>query len=125
MQPVGLCDCTHHAYCMTPEKRKPTISLRLPTELLHQVDELVRRTGMRSRTEFVERALVEYVEELKEAKVLWVKRYTLEEARGAILGYLEDHPGTNVSDLAEALAMDIELAFQVVHALAEEGEVVA
>ncbi|MEE9174014.1 MAG: ribbon-helix-helix protein, CopG family [Thermoplasmata archaeon] len=110
---------------MALEKRKPTISLRLPTELLHQVDELVRRTGMRSRTEFVERALVEYVEELKEATVLRARRYTWEEARVAILGYLEDHPGTHVSDLAEALAMEIELAFRVVNALTEEGEVVA
>ncbi len=58
MQPVGLCDCTHHTCCMTLEKRKPTISLRLPTELLHQVDELVRRTGSSTRwmNSFVGRA---------------------------------------------------------------------
>ena len=110
---------------MVQEKRKPTISLRLPTALLERIDELVRRTGMRSRTELVERALVEYVDQLEEAKVIRVRRYNQEEARESILEYLEDHPGTYVSDLAEALAMDIELAFRVVHVLAEEGEVVA
>lgn len=125
MQAMDLCDYTHHTYCMAQEKRKPTISLRLPSDLLRQVDELVGRTGMRSRTEFVERALVEYVEALKEAKVLRVRPYTRDEARAAILGYLEEHPGTYVSDLAEALTMDIELAFRVVNALAAESEVVA
>ncbi|MFQ5552808.1 MAG: ribbon-helix-helix domain-containing protein [Thermoplasmata archaeon] len=110
---------------MVQGKRKPTISLRLPPELLRQVDEFVHRTGMRSRTEFVERALEEYVEELREAKVIRIKPYTGEEAREAILVYLGDHPGTYVSDLADSLAMDIELAFRVVHSLAEEGEVVA
>ncbi|MFQ5986558.1 MAG: ribbon-helix-helix domain-containing protein [Thermoplasmata archaeon] len=109
---------------MVQGTRKPTISLRLPPELLGQVDELVRRRGMRSRTEFVERALAEYVEQLREAKVIRIKPYTGEEAREAILGYLGDHPGTYVSDLADALAMDIELAFRVVHSLAEEGELV-
>lgn len=110
---------------MQPEKeRKPTISLRLPSELLNEVDELVRRTGMRSRTELMERAVTAYVEELKEAKVVKVRLYTDAEARRAILGYLDDRPATYVSDIAEALAMDLDQAFRVVASLAEEGEVV-
>lgn len=114
-----------YVHCMAQERRKPTVSLRLPSALVQKVDELVRRIGMRSRTEFVERALEEYVEELEEARVVRVQAYTEEKARRAILRYLEDHPGTYVSDLAEALSMDIELAFRVVASLAEEGEVVA
>lgn len=104
-------------------KRKPTISLRLPAELLLQVDELVAQTGMRSRTELIERAVEAYVDELKETKVVRVQPYTEEEARAAILQYLEDRPGTYVSDLAEALAMDLELAFRVVASLTERGKV--
>lgn len=114
-----------YKYCMQSKgKRKPTISLRLPTELLLQVDELVGRTGMRSRTELIERAVEAYVTELKEAKIVRVQQYTEGEARAAILRYLEDRPGTYVSDLAEDLAMDVELAFRVVASLAEEGEVI-
>ncbi|MEE9237084.1 MAG: ribbon-helix-helix domain-containing protein [Thermoplasmata archaeon] len=105
-------------------KRKPTVSFRLPTELLLQVDELVGKTGMRSRTELIERAVEAYVDELKETKVVRVQPHTEAEARVAILRYLEDQPGTYVSDLAEALAMDVELAFRVVASLAEEGKVI-
>lgn len=79
---------------------------------------------MRSRTELIERAVEAYVEELKEAKVVRVRPYTEAEARAAILRYLQDRPGTYVSDLAEALAMDVELAFRVVASLAEEGQVI-
>lgn len=109
-------------HCMQSEgKRKPTVSLRLPTELLREVDDLVSRTGMRSRTELIERAVEAYVDELKETKVVRVKPYTEAEARVAILQYLEDRPGTYVSDLAEALSMDLDLAFRIVTSLAEEG----
>ena len=106
------------------DRRKPTVSLRLPPNLLERVDELVRRTGMQSRTEFIQRALEAYLEEIAEGRVVRLKPYTDVEARSAILDYLEGHPGTYVSDMAEALAMDVDLAFQVVRRLAREGEVV-
>src|SRR5438876_234522 len=50
--------------------RKPTISMRLPRALLEEIDDLVRRTRMRSRTEFVERAVETYVDELREARIV-------------------------------------------------------
>lgn len=78
---------------------------------------------MRSRTELIERAVEAYVDDLREAKVVRVRPYTEAEAEAAILEYLEDRPGTYVSDLAEALAMDVELAFRMVALLAERGKV--
>lgn len=105
-------------------KTKPTVSLRLPRTLLQQVDNLVRRMAMRSRTEFIERAVESYVEELKEAKIVRVRTYSETDAQAAILRHLEEHPISYVSDLAEELAMDIDLAFRVVASLAEEGRVV-
>lgn len=116
--------CVKYTQCMKAEGRKPTISLRLPPELLERVDRLVRRTAMRSRTEFIQRALEAYVEEVEEAKVVRIRPYGEAEAREAILHYLDDHPGTYVSDVAEALSMDLELAFRTVKRLSEEGEVV-
>src|SRR6266705_1852388 len=63
---IGGVQCMH---CMqSPTGRKPTISLRLPRSLLEEIDELVRRTRMRSRTEFLERAVESYVDELREAR---------------------------------------------------------
>ncbi len=112
-------------HCMQSEAaRKPTISLRLPRPLLEEIDELVRRTRMRSRTEFLERAVETYVDELREARVVVVKPWTTGKARTAILRYLKGRRASYVTDVAEALGMDLELAFQVVRSLVKEGKVV-
>ena len=78
---------------------------------------------MRSRTEFIERALEAYVEDIKEAKVVFVKPWTEAKARAAVLRYLKGRPATYVSDIAEALGMDLDLAFRVVDSLMKEGQV--
>ncbi len=112
-------------HCMqSATARKPTISLRLPRPLLDEIDELVRRTRMRSRTEFLERAVESYVDELREARVVVVKSWTDGKARNAILRYLKGRRATYVTDVAEALGMDLDLAFRVVGSLAKEGRVV-
>lgn len=112
-------------YCMQSRNaRKPTISLRLPRPLLEKIDDLVRRTRMRSRTEFVERALGAYVDELREAHVVVVKEWKAIEARQAMLRYLKGRKATYVTDIAEALGMDLDLAFQVARSLAKEGKIV-
>lgn len=98
--------------------------MRLPRPLLEEIDELVRRTRMRSRTEFVERAVETYAEELREARVVVVKDWTETRARTAILRYLKGRPATYVTDIAEALGMELDLAFRVVGSLGKEGKVV-
>ncbi len=79
---------------------------------------------MRSRTEFLERAVETYVDELREARVVVVKSWTEAKARAAILAYLKGRRATYVTDIAEALGMDIDLAFRVVGSLVKEGKVV-
>ena len=112
-------------YCMHSVKDlKPTISLRLPKALLGQIDELVRRTRMRSRTEFIERAVETYVEELRESRIVVVRTWTEAKARAAVLRYLKGRRATYVTDIAEALGMDLDLAFRIAGSLAKEGEVV-
>src|SRR2546428_3219052 len=112
-------------HCMrSPMARKPTISLRLPRPLLDEIDEFVRRTRMRSRTEFLERAVETYVDELREARVVVVKPWTEAKARRAILRYLRGRKATYVTDIAEALGMDLDIAFRVVGSLVKEGTVV-
>ncbi|HYY47450.1 MAG TPA: ribbon-helix-helix domain-containing protein [Thermoplasmata archaeon] len=104
--------------------RKVTISLRLTRDLLHEIDALVRRLRMRSRTELVERAVEAYVQELKEARVIVVKDWTEAKARLAILRFLKGRTATYVTDIAEALGMELDLAFRVVGSLAKEGKVI-
>ncbi len=112
-------------HCMqSAEDRKPTISLRLPRRLIEEIDELVRSTRMHSRTEFVERAVETYVDELRETRIVIVKEWTESKARAAILRYLKGRRATYVTDIAEALGMDLDLAFRIVGSLAKEGKIV-
>lgn len=111
--------------CMQPTSvRKPTISLRLPRPLLDEIDNLVRNTRMRSRTEFLERAVANYVDELREAHIVVVKPWTETRARKAILRYLKGRRATYVTEVAEALGMDLDLAFRVTGSLVREGRLV-
>lgn len=111
-------------YCMQRKRAlKPTVSLRLPPELLREVDELTRRTGMRSRTELFERAIERYIGELKESKVVVLRTWTAAEAKAAVRKYLKKRPTAYVSDLVEVLGMEPDLAFRTVDALLKEGAV--
>lgn len=102
---------------------KPTTSIRLSAEQLRQVDELVRRTGMKSRTELIERAIQRYIEDLTESKVLVLREWTPTKAKAAVLRYLKNRPSGYVSDIIEALGMDPDLAFRTVDTLLKEGAV--
>ncbi len=102
---------------------KVTTSFRLSVKQLEEIDRLVRRTGMRSRTEFLERAIDRYLDELKESKVLLLREWTEPRAKAAVLKYLKGGRKAYVSDIIEALGMEPDLAFRVVDTLLEEGAV--
>jgi len=53
-----------------------------------------------------------------------VKEWTEAKARAVIRRYLKGRRATYVTDIAEALRMDMDLAFHVVGSLAKEEEVV-
>lgn len=108
-------------YMQERAARKPTISLRVPPKLLAEVDDLVGRTRMKSRTEFLERAIEAYVQELRDSKVVVVQNWTEPKARAAIVKYLRRRPSAFVSEICDALGMDFELGFRVVHRLMEGG----
>ena len=90
---------------------------------MRDVDELVARAGMRSRTDLIERAVEAYVEELKDAKVVILKPWTEARAKAAVLRFLRGRPAAYVFEIVEALGMDPELAWRVVDALAGEGKI--
>ncbi len=111
-------------YCMHAKSlRKPTISLRLPEELLKEMDDLVSRSGMRSRTDFVQKAVEAYVEDLKDTKVVVLRPWTEKRARAAVMKFLRERSSAHLSDIVEALGMDPDLAFKTVETLAQEGKI--
>src|SRR5438876_11381906 len=93
--------------------RKPTISMRLPRALLEEMDDLVRRTRTRSRTEFVERAVETSVDALRKDRPVVVREWTEEKASAAVLRFLQRRPATHVTDTADALGTESGLAFRV------------
>ena len=109
-------------YMQNRKVRKPTISLRLPPKLLGEVDDLVGRAHMKSRTELLERAIEAYVQDLRDSKVVVVKPWTEPKARAAIVKYLRRKPSAFVSEICEALGIDFELGFRVVRRRARRGE---
>lgn len=120
----GLSNAVQYVQYMQGERlRKPTVSLRLSTALLQEIDALSTKTGARTRTEFIERALTDYVEEIRESKVIVVRPWTNAKARTAVLRFLKDRPSAYVSEIMEALGMDPDLAFRIVDDLAKEGRI--
>src|SRR2546422_3817531 len=101
-------------YMQNRTARKPTISLRVHPKLLAEVDDLVGRTRMKSRTEFLERAIEAYVQTIRASKVVIVKSWTEPKARPAVGKYLRRHPSAFVSRISEALGLAFQLGFQVV-----------
>jgi len=103
--------------------RKPTISLRLPPDLLREVDDLVSRSGMRSRTDFVQKAVEAYAEDLRNTKVVVLRPWTEAKARTAVMKFLRGRSSARVSEIVEALGMEPDLAFRTVESLAKEGKI--
>jgi metal-responsive CopG/Arc/MetJ family transcriptional regulator len=99
------------------------VSLRLPPQLLRDVDDLVARSGMRSRTDFVQKAVQAYVEEMKDTKVVVLRPWTEKRAKTAVMKFLRGRSSARVSDIVEALGMESGLAFSTIEALAEEGRI--
>lgn len=60
---------------------------------------------------------------LQTAKVVYVREFSRKEAKQRITDYLKTRPSAYVSDIADGLGMDIELAFSVAKELMEKGKV--
>jgi len=103
--------------------RKPTISLRLPPKLLEELDDIVARSGMRSRTDFIEKAVEAYVEEMMEAKVVMLRPWTDKKARAAVMKFLRGRSSARLSEIVEGLGMEPDLALRTVEALEGEGKI--
>ena len=111
---------------MTVEARvvkRSTIPVSLPLSLVEKIEELRAKLGYRSRNDVIREAISRFIEEMREAKVIYVRDMTLEQAKGEIMEHLRRHGSAYVSEIAEDLGIDIELAFKAVKELEKEGAV--
>lgn len=103
--------------------KRATIPVSLPISVVKKIEELRARLGYRSRNDVVREAVRRFIEEMEEAKVLYVRDVTVEQAKREIMEYLKRHGSAYVSEMAESLGINIELAFKAVEKLEKEGVV--
>jgi len=103
--------------------KRATVPVSLPMSVVEKLEGLRARLGYRSRNAVIREAVGRFIEEMEEAKVLYVRDVTVEEAKGEIVEYLKRHGSAYVSEMAESLGVNIELAFKVVEELEKKGVV--
>jgi len=103
--------------------KRATVPVSLPISVVKKLEELRARLGHRSRNDVIREAIKRFIEEMEEAKVLYVRNVTVEQAKEEIVEYLKRHSSAYVSEIAERLGVNIELAFKAVEELEKEGVV--
>jgi len=100
--------------------KRANVPVSLPVSVVEKIEKLRATLGYRSRNDVIREAIRRFIEEMEEAKVLYVKDMTLEKAKMEIIKYLKHHSSAYVSEMAESLGIDIELAFEAVSDLKKE-----
>lgn len=101
--------------------KRATIPVSLPISVVKKIEKLRARLGYRSRNDVIREAVRRFIEEMEETKVLYVRDVTVEQAKREIIEYLKRHGSAYVSEMAESLGINIELAFKAVEELEKEG----
>ena len=101
--------------------KRATVPVSLPINVVKKLEELRARLGYRSRNDVIREAIRRFTEEMEEAKVLYVRNVTVEQAKGEITEYLKHHSSAYISEMAESLGINIELAFKAVEELEKQG----
>ena len=107
--------------------RRGYASVTLPQQILTKVRKIVRSplgANYRGVSEYVAEAVEEKLEKNGGIEIVSAKQVSLGEAKSQILDYLSAHPGAHYpSDIAFALGIDLEVAFEAVRALMSDSKV--
>ncbi len=101
--------------------KRATVPVSLPIGIVKRIERLRSRLGYRSRNDVIREAIKRFIEDMEETKVVLMKEVTIEQAKKEIVDYLKRHGSAYVSEIAEGLSIDIELAFKAVGELEKEG----
>jgi len=103
--------------------KRATLPVSLPISVVKEIERLRARLGYRSRNDVIREAIKRFIEDFEGSKAVYVRDLTLGQAKQEIVEYLKRHGSAYVSDMAEELSMDVELAFKAVEELEKEGVV--
>ena len=102
---------------------RATIPVSMPVELVKKVDNARAKMGYRSRNEVIRESVRHFLEEIEEMKVIRIRNISLKQAKKEILAYLKQRNSAYVSNIADTLGIDIQLAFKAAEELEREGVV--
>lgn len=103
--------------------KRATVPVSLPMVVVEKIEKLRARLGYRSRNDVIREAIKRFIEDIEETKVVYLREITLEQAKKEIVEHLRRHGSAYVSEIAEDLGIEIELAFKAVKELGKEGVV--
>jgi Arc/MetJ-type ribon-helix-helix transcriptional regulator len=101
-------------------KEHELFSTRLSQEEAQKIDELVEAGVFLNRADFLRQAARE---KLSSIRVMKLRTVGKEQARQEVFSYLEEHGKAYASDIADALALDIDIVFSILHELKSVGKV--
>jgi metal-responsive CopG/Arc/MetJ family transcriptional regulator len=101
--------------------KRASIPVSLAIEEVKQLDRARAMLGFRSRSELIRESIRHFLDEIGEARIIRVRKMTLEQAKREILDYLKQHNSAYVSEIANERGIDIDLAFRAARALEKEG----
>ena len=103
--------------------KRATIPVSIPMDVVEKIEGLRVKLGYRSRNQVIREAIKRLIEEIEETKVIYIGGMTLEQAKRKMLEHLKRRGSAYVSEIAEDLGIDIELAFKAAEELEKEGTI--
>ena len=104
-------------------KKVHSIPTRLTAEQVSRIDHLVKRLGLRSRSEFVREAIKHYLNEMGSMKVIEIREISTDQAKREIIEYLKGKGEADTFDIANDLRLDLDLTIKALKELWEGGRV--
>jgi len=100
------------------------LPVRIPAELAAKLEMAVSKLHYASRNEFVREAIEQHVNDRLEGKMIEVRDVSTKEAARMIDQHLSKNPGAHyVSELAEELGLELDVAFKAAATLRAKGMV--
>jgi len=103
--------------------KRMTVPVSLPPAVVEKIEKLRVRLGCRSRNDVIRQAIKRFIKDMEETKIVYVREITFEQAKKEIAECLRRHGSAHVSEIAEDLGIDLELAFKAAEELEKEGVV--
>lgn len=100
------------------------IPLRMQRNAAQKLNQLATRLHAKSRNEVIREAIEEYTAKMMNTKIIEVREISVDEAVKLIDKYISKHPGKHyVSEISEALGIELSTAFKATQKLIESGSV--